>query len=848
MLRGLKIEVSPQMAEIIDIVLTDVSVGRVDEAIEAFVLDIAKTKPKRKARGSKKTQNSKRKKRAKRSAKRAEKYKRYQQLYEKKVAQLAEEILDGKTDEVLERPDMATLGEFFEQTYADKQLKWPKAKTNGQKHLYYPITWMEVRTQISKLKQTAAGSDGVEREHLRNARLADLMALFNIIWGMRYIPAILRVNRTVLLPKKGDLRDPKNWRPITISSLILRTLNKIVSKRIEATITLHHSQRGFTQTDGIVANTAILQAVIRECKSKARQMMLLSIDLAKAFDRVTPHSIEDALNRQNIDSCTIQYIMANYKNLFTVLECCGDRSDPIQIRRGVKQGDPLSGILFNLILDELMRILAKHAGIEMNGENISALGFADDTVLLAKDAPGMRKHLRELDAWLNKHAMEVNAKKCSAYQSIKIAGTKRTALETSSLFQIGEEKIPALNTSSQLSYLGHAFKSTGQTAPTPARLEQMLARLQEAPLKPWQKLHILSRFLIPRIFHAYQTPAVTAQKLKYVDGKIRSFVKATLHLPKTTPTAFIHAPIRAGGLSVPCLRQQVCIVYKRRLEKLSLQGDAQVKAALSTETFRGLMEKLERISGGLGSRRHMSQRYWQNELHQSALGEGLKDATSKCGAWVLNPPTFWKGRDYIAAVHLRIGLLPTRGAPYVPTQAAICRNPSCRVRESLYHVLQRCPVTHWPRVQRHDAINKTLKDSLKRAGHSVQDAPRFTTQSDRYVPDLLVVSEDKEQAWIIETTVVWEHKDALSKAYDLKYNKYNKPDLLERIREDYRVTNVIVLPYVVGARGCWTSTNQEIWTTFNLPEAAKQIASTAALQWGATIHRHFMRSVWRRPT
>ena len=53
---------------------------------------------------------------------------------------------------------------------------------------------------------------------------------------------------------------------------------------------------------------------------------------------------------------------------------------------GVKQGDPLSPVIFNLIIDQLLRSLPQECGSTYNGKTVRAMTFADDVVLLA-DSP-----------------------------------------------------------------------------------------------------------------------------------------------------------------------------------------------------------------------------------------------------------------------------------------------------------------------------------------------------------------------------------------------------------------------------------------------------------------------------
>lgn len=106
-----------------------------------------------------------------------------------------------------------------------------------------------------------------------------------------------------------------------------------------------------------------------------------------------------------------------------------------------------------------------------------------------------------------------------------------------------------------------------------------------------------------------------------------------------------------------------------------------------------------------------------------------------------------------------------------------CRNAACEgTRETLYHVLQRCPVTHYTRINRHDNICKIIKKSVEKSGYKCEETPRFTTKTDRYAPDLITIKDNT--AYIIKTRVAYESKtNSIENAYRIKRDKYNTPDL-----------------------------------------------------------------------
>ena len=104
-------------------------------------------------------------------------------------------------------------------------------------------------------------------------------------------------------------------------------------------------------------------------------------------------------------------VITNYENAKAELVFGNTKSDPLRIRIGIKQGCALSSILFAIYLSEMQWEL-EHSGlgVELNGEKICALMFADDICLVS---PRMRQanFWRSLDAmhkWSRWNSLERN--------------------------------------------------------------------------------------------------------------------------------------------------------------------------------------------------------------------------------------------------------------------------------------------------------------------------------------------------------------------------------------------------------------------------------------------------------
>jgi len=148
--------------------------------------------------------------------------------------------------------------------------------------------------------------------------------------------------------------------------------------------------------------------------------------------------------------------------------------------RGIRQGDPTSGALFNLVMDDTIWKFKNEDGVKVGDARVCALALADDLVVLSESEAGMRGHLAKLEAFLHKHGIEVNVGKCKALQIQRIPGTKRAAVRKEPMFKIGRSTVATLSPETQLGYLGQEFGHVRTLAPNPTRTESMLKSLRGA--------------------------------------------------------------------------------------------------------------------------------------------------------------------------------------------------------------------------------------------------------------------------------------------------------------------------------------------------------------------------------
>ena len=209
--------------------------------------------------------------------------------------------------------------------------------------------------------------------------------------------------------KKGKVNDPKNYRPISLTSVICRILERIIHYYI-LTHSLNnqiisYAQHGFitrrsTQTQQIL----FFDQITSMFEDKA-QVEIVYLDFSKAFDKVSHPKLLHVLTHYKVDYKVTNWIR-NYladRTQSTSVESC--ISDSICVKSGVPQGSVLGPLLFVLFIDGLIKNICFHC------KNTTVFAFADDIKLLSTEPRDIQRALDIVDSWTKNWGLQLNADK-----------------------------------------------------------------------------------------------------------------------------------------------------------------------------------------------------------------------------------------------------------------------------------------------------------------------------------------------------------------------------------------------------------------------------------------------------
>ncbi|KXJ16916.1 putative RNA-directed DNA polymerase from transposon X-element [Exaiptasia diaphana] len=220
----------------------------------------------------------------------------------------------------------------------------------------------------------------------------------------------LNANITLVF-KKGKRDDRANYRPVSLTSVICKTLEHILYKAIinhlEKYNILTYCQHGFRQGRSCETQLVTTLEDIALNMDKGIQTDMLILDFSKAFDVVPHQRLLAKLNFYGVRGNILSWISTWLTQRHQRVTINGDFSNPTKVQSGVPQGTVLSPLFFLLFVNDIGQNLSPKTKLRL---------FADDTAVYRSittedDVKTLQNDLNQLFLWDSKWQMKFNLKK-----------------------------------------------------------------------------------------------------------------------------------------------------------------------------------------------------------------------------------------------------------------------------------------------------------------------------------------------------------------------------------------------------------------------------------------------------
>ena len=231
------------------------------------------------------------------------------------------------------------------------------------------------------------------------------------------LPESLRTGVIVLLEKKGkDRMDIANWRPITLLGVDYKLLTKTLGQRLKKVLPnlIHKDQNGFVPGGNIFFSTHTIRDILFYCSKEKVDLIMLALDYAKAFDSVDFNFIHKTFDIFNFGDNFKTWIKLIYNGGKSCISNNGFISETFEIDRSTRQGDPISPLVFILVLEILFIHLRNDPnirGIKIVKNEVKLTSYADDATYFLRDKNSAETLLFKIEKFSKVSGLEVNRTK-----------------------------------------------------------------------------------------------------------------------------------------------------------------------------------------------------------------------------------------------------------------------------------------------------------------------------------------------------------------------------------------------------------------------------------------------------
>ncbi|CAM2105159.1 unnamed protein product [Caretta caretta] len=205
-------------------------------------------------------------------------------------------------------------------------------------------------------------------------------------------PSVVQASVLALLPKKGDLRDLRNWRPVSLLSTDYKIVAKAISLRLGSVMAdvVHPDQTYTVPGRSIFDNLFLVRDLLELGRRDGLSFALLSLDQEKAFDRVDHGYLLSTLQAFGFGPQFASFLRVLYASAECLVRLNWTLTEPVSFGRGVRQGCPLSGQLYALAIEPFLCLLRRRmTGLVLREPELRLVlsAYADDVLLVVQD-PG----------------------------------------------------------------------------------------------------------------------------------------------------------------------------------------------------------------------------------------------------------------------------------------------------------------------------------------------------------------------------------------------------------------------------------------------------------------------------
>jgi hypothetical protein len=336
---------------------------------------------------------------------------------------------------------------------------------------------------------------------------------------------------------------------------------------------------------GCAEHAGKANSIITNANRNGRTLFMVALDLKDAFGSIPHQIIKKNMKDIGIPDSITEFISDTYHQARTRIFAGKSKSQAIRTNKGVKQGCPLSPLLFDLAIDPLLKAvesLHREDGYSMliGSENIvtSIQAYADDILLFSESKEGMDNILKTVELFGEYANIRLNPKKCQAFYK---CGRNEREGEAPENIKIYGEDLEYVNINEVIKYLGTPVgaRKNAKLNFAESKVESFrkhLNRIMDSGLKISQKINAIKTFIAPQLDFTLMNGQIRVDDVERLDREVRKVINKAVGGPPL-PIDFFYSNWKDGGASLICLEERKEVMTIANLAHLLTSFDVKTR-------------------------------------------------------------------------------------------------------------------------------------------------------------------------------------------------------------------------------------------------------------------------------
>lgn len=233
----------------------------------------------------------------------------------------------------------------------------------GLESLQQPFSMTEIETAVHQLANNkASGPDGLPNEFLKcywNELKVEVFAILQLFHSHQLDLTPYNEACITMVPKIKTPLTISDFRPISVLNLIPKLISKILSNRLRPVLPLliSKNQTAFIQGRQISENFVTTRELLHHVSCRKSAAIFAKVDFRKAFDTVQWDFLQRVMKARQFPDRWMRWLQHIWDTSSSRVCINGETSEPFLHRRGLRQGDPLSPMLFDIAVDVFQRMI-----------------------------------------------------------------------------------------------------------------------------------------------------------------------------------------------------------------------------------------------------------------------------------------------------------------------------------------------------------------------------------------------------------------------------------------------------------------------------------------------------------